>query len=133
MGSTLTELVEEGGRTMKKDKHHIFYCRHDYNKGWAKTLRAHWYCTVEIPRDTLHKRLHRELERVPVPTACNIQSALFQLDLLKRAGAIHSYDNIERRLMVLMALFDCCEPKTYEALEKQYEIVRKFYKKTPSK
>lgn len=118
---------------MKKDKHHIFYCRHDYNKGWAKTLRAHWYCTVEIPRDTLHKRLHRELERVPVPTACNIQSALFQLDLLKRAGAIHSYDNIERRLMVLMALFDCCEPKTYEALEKQYEIVRKFYKKTPSK
>lgn len=118
---------------MNKDKHHIFFCRHDYAKGWAKTLRTHWYCTVEIPKDTLHKRLHREVDRVPVPSACNVQSALYQLDLLEKFGAIHRYDNIERRLMVLMALFNCCEPKTHTALKKQYDIVRKFYKKTPSK
>ena len=117
---------------MKKDNHHIFYCRHDYAKGWAKVLRTHWYCLVEIPKDTLHKRLHLELERVPVPSACNIQSALVQLDLLEKFGAIHSYDDIERRLMVLMALFDCAEPKTHKALKKQYDIVRKFYKKAPS-
>lgn len=118
---------------MRKDKHHIFYCRHDYNKGWAKTLRTHWYSTVEVPKDTLHRELHHELERVPVPKALNIQGALFQLNLLEKFGAIHRYDNIERRLMVLMALFDCCEPETYNALKKQYDIVRKFYKKTPSK
>lgn len=117
---------------MKKDNHHIFYCRHDYAKGWAKILRTHWYCSVEIPKNTLHKRLHLELERVPVPSACNIQSALVQLDLLEKFGAIHSYDDIERRLMVLMALFDCAEPKTHKALKKQDDIVRKFYKKAPS-
>jgi len=73
------------------------------------------------------------VRKVPIPSACNIQSALFQLNLLEKFGAIHRYDNIERRLMVLMALFDCCEPQTHEALKKQYDIVRKFYKKTPSK
>ena len=118
---------------MKKDKHHLFYCRHDYIKGWAKTLRSHWYCTVEIPRDTLHKKIHHELERVPIPAAHNVQDALFQLNLLEKFGAIHSYDNIERRLMVLMALFECCEPETHKALKTQYDIVRKFYKKSPSR
>ena len=118
---------------MRKDKHHIFYCRREYAKGWAKTLRTHWYCTVEIPRDTLHQKIHRELGRVPVPRAVNVQGALLQLDLLEKFGAIHRYDNIERRLMVLMAVFDCCEPATHEALKKQYDVVRKFYKKTPSK
>ena len=118
---------------MTKDKHHIFYCRHDYNKGWAKTLRTHWYCTVEIPKNTLHRRIHHEVERVPVPAAVNVQGALFQLNLLEKFGAIHPYDNIERRLMVLMAVFDCCEPETHKALKKQYDIVRKFYKKASSK
>lgn len=118
---------------MNKDRHHIFYCRHDYAKGWAKTLRTHWYCTMEIPRDTLHQKIHRELGRVPVPAAYNIQGALFQLSLLEKFKAIHRYDNIERRLMVLMALFECVEPETYKALKKQYDIVRKFYKKAPSK
>ena len=31
-----------------------------------------------------------------------------------------------------MALFDCTEPETHKALKKQYDTVRKFYKKAPS-
>lgn len=123
--------MEKGGKMMKRDKHHIFFCRREYGKGWAKALRTHWYCTVEIPKDTLHKEIHGGVSCVPAPAPTNIQSALFQLDTLEKFGTIHRCDDIERRLKVLMALFDCCEPETHEALEKQYSIVRKFYKKPP--
>lgn len=115
----------------RKDRHHIWYYHHDYNKGWAKALRTHWYCTVEIPKDTLHKRIHRDVPMVPVPSTQVIQGALFQLQMLEKLGAIHPYDNIERRLYVLMALFECVCPDTHAALKKQYLTVCKFYRSCP--
>lgn len=114
-----------------RDRHHIWYCRHDYNKGWAKALRTYWYCTVEIPKDTLHRRIHRDVSGVPVPSVQAIQGALFQLKMLEKFGAIHPYDNIEKRLYVLMALFECACPDTYNALKAQYLTVCKFYRSCP--
>lgn len=114
-----------------RDTHHILWPRHDWNKGWAKTLREYWYLKIEIPMKTLHRQIHHEMLRVPVPKVSNIKAALFQLSQLEKYEAIHKHDNIEHRLTVLMALFECCEPETYNALKQQLEIVRKFYKKTP--
>lgn len=114
-----------------KDTHHLFWPQHDFNRGWAKTLRTHWYCRVDIPMLTLHRRIHHEITRVPVPKAISVKGALEQLNLLEKYGAIHPYDNIERRLYVLMALFDCCEPEVHAALKSQYDIVRKHFHSNP--
>lgn len=116
---------------MKTDKHHLLWYKREYNKGWAKILRDHWYLRVEIPRDTLHKQIHCGVSHIPVPKAINTKAALEQLSLLENFGALHNDDPIDKRLMVLMAVFDCCEPATYAALKKQYEIVCKFYNKEP--
>lgn len=111
------------------DRHHILWYRRDYNKGYAKQLREHWYCSVEVPRETLHKKIHYEIAHIPVPRGSSIKSVLYQLELLQEYGAIHDKDPIDIRLMVLCSLFRCIEPKTYEALKKQYDIVCEFYNK----
>lgn len=113
------------------DRHHILWYRRDYGKGWAKKIRDHWYCSVEIPRDTLHHQIHYEVAHIPVPRVISIKSALQQLDLLEKFGGISKNDNIEKRLMVLMALFDCAEPATHSALKRQYKIACKFYNHDP--
>lgn len=105
-----------------KDRHHLLWYKRDYSKGWAKRLRDHWYCVIEIPRDTLHRKIHNRVEHIPVPRVQSIKFALYQLEVLERLGGIKKDDSIEKRLKVLMALFDCCEPATYRALEKQYEV-----------
>lgn len=111
------------------DRHHIVWYRRDYSKGWAKRLRDHWYLHVEIPRDTLHHQIHYEIAHVPVPRVISIKGAIEQLALLEKFGGISRDDSIEKRLLVLMALFDCSEPRTHEALKKQYDIVCEFYNK----
>ena len=110
------------------DRHHIFWYKKAYSKGWAKMLRDYWYCTVEIPRSTLHRSIHYEVAHIPVPRTISIKSALEQLTLLEKFGAIHRNDDIERRIVVLHALFDCSEQRTADALKKQLEIVRGFKK-----
>lgn len=115
----------------KTDRHHLLWYKREYNKGWAKRLRDHWYLRIEIPRDTLHRRIHYEVAHIPVPRVIAIKGALEQLNLLEKFGGISPNDGIEKRLMVLLAVFDCCEPATYNALKKQYDIVCEFYKGAP--
>ena len=112
----------------KTDRHHILWYKRDYSKGWAKRLRDHWYLSVEIPRDTLHRKIHYEVAHIPVPRVSTIKDALYQLQILEQYGGIHADDDIEKRLKVLMALFACCEPATYNALKRQYETVCEFKK-----
>ena len=115
----------------KTDRHHLLWYKREYSKGWAKRIRDHWYLHVEIPRDTLHRQIHYEVAHIPVPRVIAIKGALEQLNLLEKFGGINKDDSIEKRLMVLMALFDCCEPATYNALKKQYDVVCEFYKGAP--
>lgn len=112
----------------RTDRHHIFWYKREYSKGWLKCLRGYWYCSLEIPRDTLHRRIHYEVSHVPVPRIGSIKSALEQLAMLEKHGAISRDDDIEKRLKVLLALFDYIEPETTKALEKQLKVVREFKK-----
>lgn len=66
---------------------------------------------------------------VPIPRDINALRALEQLRLLERYGAISDEDNIERRLEILAALFDCVEQPTADAFRKQAKIVHDFYTK----
>lgn len=112
----------------RTDRHHLFWYKREYSKGWLKRLRDYWYCSLEIPRDTLHRRIHYEVSHVPVPRISSVKSAFEQLTMLEKHGAISRDDDIEKRLKVLLALFDCMEPETTKALEKQLKVVREFKK-----
>lgn len=109
------------------NQHHLFYIRRSWNTKKPKQLRAYSYCIISIPV-VLHERIHAEVTNVPVPRASSIDSAIDQLDYLSRYRAIKPTDNIEKRLCVLIALFECIEPETAEALKQQLRIVREFYR-----
>ena len=112
-----------------KDLHHIFYQGRYYKKCTAlHELRDYWYCKIYIPKNTLHKKIHHEIEDVPAPKEVNAKNALRQLKMLESYGAISNDDNLERRLLILSALFDCVEQPTADALYEQLYIAREFYK-----
>lgn len=109
-----------------KDRHHIFFQKRFYG-GTLSEFRKYPYCVVLIPKNTLHHQIHSEVPNVPVPKVANAKNALAQLRTLYRYGAISDDDSIERRLVVLIALFECIEQPTADALKRQLDIVRKFY------
>ena len=112
-----------------QDRHHIFFMRKSYSKGELSTLRLFWYCIVSIPRDTMHREIHCEINNIPVPSGLNARLALEQLYALEEYGAISWDDPIEKRLEVLISLFECCEQPTADALKRELKVVRRFNQK----
>lgn len=68
---------------------------------------------------------------IPVPRYHSAKSALEQLGYLEKYGGISKKDPIEKRLKVLIALFECIEDNTSNALKIQLEIVNRFYSEPP--
>lgn len=116
---------------INEDNHHLLYPRKAWSKGYRYALRTHRYCSVLIDKKNLHRNIHAKITHIPIPSECNAQCAFEQLDMLWKHGALHDEDSIEKRLALLIALFDCMEQPTADALRKQLEIVRSFYKKPP--
>ena len=94
-------------------------------------LRNFHYCIVLIPRDTLHRYIHEEIATIHPPKPINAKEALNHLRLLEQHGAINDGDDIEKRLKILIALFDCVELSTTDGLRQQLKIVREFKNKPP--
>lgn len=111
------------------DRHHLFWMRNEWNKGELEKLRLYPYCIIEMDRDTIHRYLHNHLACIPTPKECSIERVLFQIKCLEYYGAIGPDDPIEKRLSVLIALFECSEQPTADALREQLRLVREFYKK----
>jgi hypothetical protein len=114
-----------------KDSHHILYQKRHWCRGYLKVLREHDYCVIDIPRDTLHRQIHEWLGDIPIPSDNNAKEVLRNITLLEKQGAISNDDPLERRLTILIALFDCIEQPTADALRKQLKITRDFYEKPP--
>lgn len=112
---------------LPQDSHHIFFTRREWNHGEALKLRRHPYCIAKIPKVQLHEEIHAKILSVPVPSDNLIRGALVQLEFLEKYGGIHEYDSAEKRIRVLLSFFRCIAEPTAEALEKQLEIVRRFY------
>lgn len=108
-----------------KDKHHIFFQKRCY-KGAVSSLRSYWYCVVSIPRDTLHRQIHEAVRNVPTPKPSSAREAVEELRTLYKYGGISEKDDIEKRLKVLAALFDCIEQPTADALRKQLSVVQEY-------
>lgn len=83
---------------------------------------------VYLERDTIHRYLHTHLAYIPTPRAMVAKDVLYHLDLLKKYGGIKDDDPLEKRLQVLIALFDCVEQPTADALREQLSLVHKFEK-----
>lgn len=110
------------------DKHHLLFNARRWGTGYLAELRKFHYCVMPIPRNTLHRLIHENVGCIPPPSGRNAKDALNQLRMLERYGAISDDDSLEKRLGLLAALFDCCEQPTADAIRRQLEVVRKFYK-----
>ena len=106
------------------DKHHIFYIRKEWNKGELDKLRLHPYCIVKVRRNTLHRYLHTHLAYIP-DERC-VQDMVDCLKFLEDNKAIGPKDQLEKRLAILISLFELVEQPTADALKEQLKIVHEF-------
>ena len=113
------------------NSHHLLWQRRRWGYGDLRLLRRDPYCIVEIPANSLHKAIHEGMDQVPPPRQESARNVLWHIQYLKRFGGISDNDPIEKRLKVLIALFDCSEQPTADALRRQLEIVHEF-KNEPS-
>jgi len=112
-----------------RDRHHLCYQKGKWGYGYLRELRDYWYCRISIPRDTLHRAIHCAVNDIPVPKNRSAKDALEQLRSLEKYGAITEFDSIERRLNLLIALFECSDQETADAFKEQLKVVCE-YKKT---
>ena len=108
------------------DKHHIFYIRKEWNQGDLDKLRLYHYCVIKVRRNSLHRHLHTHLAYIPAPKDYPAQDAINLLKELEEAKAIGPKDTLEKRLGILIALFDHVEQPTADALREQLRIVHEF-------
>lgn len=111
----------------KLDVHHLCYQGRNWKRGALRLLREHPYCKVIVPKDTLHREIHLFVWDIPAPKEENAREALRQLNLLQEYGAISDKDPLEKRLLLLTALFESIEQPTANAFKMQRKIVHEFY------
>lgn len=116
-----------GRKTKKwtKDNHHLCYTKRSWGGGVLSELRRFHYCIILIPKETLHKAIHKAVPTIPAPKWEIAKYALEQLRMLEEIGAISANDSIEKRLVLLASLFANYRP-TADGFIKQLEVVRKY-------
>lgn len=112
-----------------EDRHHQHLCypKADWNKGYAKSLREHWYLVVYIPKLTLHRYIHCGVMAIPAPSGSAAKAVLDRLSELDNSGALSKTDTAAHRLELLIRLFDFTDANVADALRRQLQIVRAFY------
>ena len=114
-----------------EDKHHVCYQGRYWRKGTAKEVRDYWYLVIKIPKDTLHRYIHDKVSSIPPPSENGAKAALAQLRMLDRYDALQSSDSLEKRLSLMIALFDCIDQPTADGFRKQLKVVREFHNSSP--
>lgn len=107
------------------DRHHIFFQKRHWT-GILAELRKYEYCVVSIPKDTLHRQIHEYIGDIPTPRPASAREVLWELRVLYRYGGISDDDDVEKRLNVLISLFECVEQPTADGLKRQLSIVQKY-------
>jgi hypothetical protein len=72
----------------------------------------------------LHQKIHEWVTDIPTPSEDNAWEAFNMLKTLRAYNAISYEDTLDKRLTVLIAMFDCIEQPTADALRKQLDILR---------
>jgi hypothetical protein len=89
------------------------------------------YCQVPLQKEGLHKFIHENMHEVPTPNEAAAEAAYEQLIFLERHGVLHDDDPLERRLMILAALFDCTAQETADGFRKQLSLVQSYKNRPP--
>ena len=112
------------------DTHHLLWQKRQWGYGDLKAFRLYPYNRLKISV-CLHREIHAKISLIPIPSQRSAKNALVHLKMLEKYGGINENDSIEKRLNVLIALFDYVEQPTADALKKQLIIVRKFNERPP--
>lgn len=107
-----------------KDRHHLLYQRRHYTGFWANKLRYHPYSIILIPKNTMHRAIHRAVDDITVPSEDKCKDVYERLCEKWDAGEVKETDNIEKRLDVLIELF-ASAPATIECLKRQKDVAKK--------
>lgn len=117
------------------NEHHLLFTRHEWIK-WGSKLRGHPYYKRIIPIKKLHDQIRRQIECIPSPPK-EICKYIFNAteDALMRHEIDADYDTIEQRIDFFLKQLNGCRGDndclaTISALEKQREIVSKYYAKS---
>lgn len=106
--------------------------RSSWNKGYCKAIRSYWYFVVAIPRNTLHAKIHHEIFRIPPPSGASAKDAYNTIVLLDKYGILSKDDPIDKRVAILISLFNYAEPETVIALKREESIIHEFYEGAPA-
>lgn len=102
------------------------------SEGYASLLHNHEYLIKAIPRDTLHRDIHRQIADIPMPGETECRRAFLEIERRLECGEIDiTNDTIEQRIDVLLEswTFDLC-PKTFLLMKWQKEIVSDYYRRS---
>lgn len=108
------------------DKHHLLWLRSEWSSGEQKRLRNYYYCIIPLPKDSFHHHIHTRVSCIPLPKSVSAQYVFEHLKYLTLVGAIKDSDPIEKRLKLLINLFDYIEPATAAALYAQLKAVYEY-------
>lgn len=110
------------------NRHHIFFEKKKWLSSgfWAAELRQCQWCIVEIDFG-LHDHVTLNSPPVPIPSDETIEQVLYLLGRLVKHGSLDKRTSLERRLEILVYLFEGAAPDTAEALQAQLDAVREYY------
>ena len=75
----------------------------------------------------MHEKIHEAVVNINPPSITNAIHALKMIKDLEMYDSIGELDDLEKRIKVLIFMFDSVEPKTVECLKRQLEIVHDYY------
>ena len=81
-----------------------------------------------IPQATLHREIHAKIHDVPTPNGAECRMAYngnVRLDKIRAIDIVN--DSVEKRLDLLISLWDDKCPATVAVLKWQRDVVAKFY------
>lgn len=112
----------------RKDFHHLLFQGRHWQQGYAKLLRQHPYMGKYIPQATLHREIHAKIHDIPTPNGSECRIAYNEICRLEKLGEIDIVnDSVEKRLDLLISLWEDKCPATVAILKWQRDIVAKFY------
>ena len=105
------------------NRHHLCWARRDWNKGSQRLLRNHWYLVVEIPI-YLHNEIHAKVSHVHLPNAATAREAYKHLQDLEEFGVISKDDGIEKRLAIMIGIFEQLDRGTASGFKEQLKVIK---------
>lgn len=106
------------------DRHHIWFQRKHYSGFWANKLRNHPYSIILIPKNTIHRAIHRAVEDITVPSEDKCKDLYLKLCERWNAGELKETDSLEKRLDVFIDMF-ASESETVKCLEATKDAAKK--------